>query len=60
MVREPAGLGEGAPDWDLIRFEHLREMPAIRWKLENLNRLRRASPGKFALQSSELRRRLDS
>ena len=51
------GLVEGAPDWSLIRFGHLREMPAIRWKLANLERLRRTNPGKFASQSSELKRR---
>ena len=49
------GLVAGEPDWDLMRCGHLRELPAIRWKLQNLAKLRRTSPQKYALQSAELR-----
>ncbi len=27
------------PDWSLMPFEHLKDMPAIRWKLFNLKKL---------------------
>lgn len=33
-------------------------MPAIRWKLANLQRLREVNPSKFSGQHDELRRRL--
>jgi len=52
------GLVKGEPDWSLVTCEHLRDMPAIRWKLENLSRLERSNPEKFALQASELETRL--
>jgi hypothetical protein len=35
-------------------------MPAIRWKLANLERLREVNPAKSSEQQSELRRRLDT
>jgi hypothetical protein len=37
-------------------FRHLRELPAIRWKLQNLEKLRRTNPGKFRQQVEELER----
>lgn len=52
------GLVRGAPDWSLMSCPHLGEMPAIRWKLSNILRLRESNPTKFASQESELRRRL--
>jgi hypothetical protein len=36
---------------------HLAELPAIRWKLQNLAKLKRSSPGKHAQQADELRAR---
>lgn len=52
-------LAAGEPDWKLMGCPHLAEMPAIRWKLENLARLKSLNPAKFQLQSDELRRRFD-
>lgn len=52
------GLVGGVPDWSLMPFGHLSEMPAIRWKLANLERLRESNPDKFTFQSEELRARL--
>lgn len=46
------------PDWNLMACRHLAEMPAIRWKLENLSRLEQANPGKFAIQQAALTERL--
>ncbi len=54
------GVAGGEPEWGLMGFPHLAEMPAIRWKLENLAKLRKSNPAKFRLQADELRRRLGS
>lgn len=47
------------PDWGLMAFAHLHEMPAIRWKLQNLKRLRSSNPVKFKEQSDQLRAAFD-
>jgi hypothetical protein len=52
------GLVGCEPDWSLMSCPHLRDMPAIRWKLANLQRLHEVNPAKFSDQQSELRRRL--
>ena len=54
------GLVRCEPDWSLMACPHLKDMPAIRWKLTNLQRLREANPAKFFEQHSELLRRLDT
>ena len=51
------GLVQGEPRWDLMQCGHLAELPAIRWKLQNLAKLKRSSPGKHAQQADELRAR---
>ncbi len=38
------------PDWSLLPFAHLQEMPAIKWKLKNLKSLQLKNPVKFQLQ----------
>jgi hypothetical protein len=43
-----------------MQCPHLEQMPAIRWKLENLAKLKRTNPGKFSRQSAELAARLNS
>jgi len=53
------GLLRCEPDWSLMHCPHLKDMPAIRWKLANLQRLREANPGKFAAQKTELLKRLE-
>ena len=52
------GLVRGDPDWSLMACPHLGAMPAIRWKLSNLERLRASNPDKFTRQEIELRNRL--
>lgn len=47
------------PDWTLMPFEHLKDMPAIRWKLFNLEKLRTANKVRFDLQATELMERFD-
>jgi hypothetical protein len=52
-------LVEAEPDWTAAPCPHLSEMPAIQWKLQNLRKLRRSNPRKFADQSQELKERLE-
>uniref|UniRef100_E6QUT9 Uncharacterized protein n=1 Tax=mine drainage metagenome TaxID=410659 RepID=E6QUT9_9ZZZZ len=42
------------PDWTLMPFDHLKDLPAIRWKLLNLEKLRTVNKTRFELQPSEL------
>ena len=51
------GLVSGEPDWKLMRCPHLQNLSAIQWKLQNLARLKKANPKKFAQQAAELRLR---
>jgi hypothetical protein len=53
-------LAAGDPDWTLMACPHLAEMPALRWKLENLMRLKKLNAEKFKFQSRELRKRFDA
>lgn len=49
------------PDWSAIGFdEEIAELPALRWKLLNLQRLQRENAAKFAAQSGLLERCLDT
>jgi predicted nucleotidyltransferase component of viral defense system len=48
------GLVRLKPDWNLMPFPHLSELPALKWKVLNLEKLRRTNPKKFELQSKEL------
>ena len=52
-------LAEAQPDWSLMSCPHLAEMPALRWKLSNLEHLRSSNSTKFAQQSSELTKRFE-
>lgn len=51
------GLVAGDPPWQLMPFAHLSNMPAIRWKLQNLAKLKASNPTKFRVQTDELKRR---
>lgn len=46
------------PEWDLLGFKHLEQLPGILWKLQNLTRLQKANPKKFAAQADTLARLL--
>jgi len=50
------GFVAGAPPWEAMRCNHLAELPAIQWKLQNLARLKKSNTTKFQSQSDELRR----
>ena len=52
------GLVSGDPDWTLMKCRHLSQLPAIKWKQQNLAKLKKSNPDKFARQAEELRARL--
>jgi len=52
------GLVANEPDWRLMKCSHVSKLPALRWKLQNLAKLKKSNPGKFAQQAEELRARL--
>jgi predicted nucleotidyltransferase component of viral defense system len=47
-------LVQNTPDWDLLGFVHLKELPGLRWKLRNLSQLAKANPRKFNQQAKTL------
>lgn len=47
-------LVQGAPAWELMPMQHLREMPALKWKLMNLAKLRKIHAKRFAAQQQLL------
>jgi predicted nucleotidyltransferase component of viral defense system len=48
------------PDWSLMPYDHLPELPAIRWKMENLNKLRSRDSSRFAQQAALLQQGFDA
>ncbi len=46
------------PAWELMPYAHLRELPALKWKLLNLSKLKKTNPTRFAAQHDELAQRL--
>lgn len=53
-------LVQGEPDWGQMPFAHLQELPAIRWKLMNLAKLKKSNPTRFMQQHDELAARLEA
>ena len=47
-------VAHNAPDWTLLGIEHLAQLPGMRWKLANLERLAQANPKKLKAQAQEL------
>lgn len=54
------GLAAGDPPWEAMQCRHLSELPAIKWKLQNLAQLKHTNPAKFRMQSDHLGRLLDN
>ena len=52
------GLARADPDWTLLACPHAGELPALRWKLENLRRFRKQRPADFDKQVDLLERLL--
>ncbi|ALD89407.1 hypothetical protein CR3_0148 [Cupriavidus gilardii CR3] len=44
------GLSRATPDWALLECRHVAELPALRWKLGNLETFRQRRPAEFARQ----------
>jgi len=51
-------LVQNKPEWGLLGFKHLEELPGMRWKVRNLTQLAKVNPKKFAAQADELKRLL--
>jgi len=51
-------LVRAEPDWNALDIAHVGELPAIRWKLQNLTRLKAHRPEQFERQHIELAARL--
>lgn len=52
------GLARAEPDWTLLRCPHAAELPALRWKLANLQTFRQRRPADFDRQASALEAQL--
>jgi len=48
------GLVRAEPDWSLLECSHARELPALRWKLNNLEAFRKRRPADFSAQADAL------
>ncbi len=48
------GLVRAEPDWSLVQCQHIAELPALRWKLANLEAFRSRRPDDFAAQAEAL------
>jgi len=46
------------PEWSLLGVKHLEQLPGLRWKLQNLEQLKKTNARKFAQQSDTLARLL--
>lgn len=48
------GLVRARPDWTLLKCPHASELPALRWKLENLQTFSQRRPADFEKQAGAL------
>ena len=48
------GLVRAAPDWSLVQCQHAAQLPALRWKLDNLETFRKRRPEAFDAQAAAL------
>jgi nucleotidyltransferase AbiEii toxin of type IV toxin-antitoxin system len=51
-------LARNIPDWASLEIPHLAELPAIRWKADNIAKLAKENPKKLAEQATRLERGL--
>lgn len=52
-------LAKLEPRWELLQCPHAAELPALRWKIENLAKLKALDKERFELQATELERRFE-
>lgn len=53
-----SSLAAATPEWALLGIDHLKQLPAIQWKLHHLTQLQKNNRKKFAGQSEILANRL--
>jgi hypothetical protein len=53
------GLARAEPDWSLLKCSHAASLPALQWKLTNLQRLKKANPEKLDEQARVLEQKLE-
>jgi hypothetical protein len=53
-------LVAGDVQWDMLPFAHLRDLPALKWKLLNLAKLKKSNPRRFQFQHDELAARFST
>lgn len=51
-------LSQAQPEWELLKCQHAADLPALRWKMENLQKFKKKRPEDFAAQARELEHRL--
>ncbi|MCK0538421.1 nucleotidyl transferase AbiEii/AbiGii toxin family protein [Alcanivorax quisquiliarum] len=49
-----SGLARAQPDWSLLQCAHAEQLPALRWKLANLNTFQQRRPQDFIAQADAL------
>jgi hypothetical protein len=54
------GLARAQPDWSLLQCPHAAELPALRWKLRNLEIFSKRRPSDFISQAEMLEAGLES
>lgn len=54
------GFATGTPDWELIHIPNLKKLPAVQWKLQNINKLAKENLKKHEEQLKILRERLNN
>jgi hypothetical protein len=52
------GLARARPDWNLLQCKHAADLPALRWKLENLQAFQKRRPQDFERQVRALEDRI--
>jgi len=48
------GLARAQPDWSLLQCPHAEQLPALRWKLANLQTFQKRRPKDFMAQAEAL------
>ena len=51
-------LVQATPQWERMPFPHLKDLPALKWKLANIAKLKAAKPDVFEQQYTLLKKRL--
>lgn len=53
-----SGLARAQPDWSLLQCSHAQRLPALRWKLANLEKFQKSRLRDFVAQADELDARM--